>query len=511
MTEMDSVTNEFVTFSIAGEVFAINMSPVQEIIRVPEIVKVPKSPPSLMGLANLRGKVLPIINLRKVFELPEKNIDEASRAIVVDLGQTLGFLVDNVSSVINAEETKIETCSEIKSIVKSDFLKGVIKDIAKFKMVMILDIEKVIEKEFSEIIQCSSKEYEVISKEQSSEEEILADERQLVSFTVASEEYAIPIENIQEIVQIPERITKVPNSEQSIIGIMNLRDKILPLASLRKLFGFPEEKLTEQSRIVVLSMGSLSVGIVVDSVREVLRVSESLIEPVPSIILKDEKNFEISEISRLNEGKRLVSIISVSNLFKHKDIKEALTSVEAERNMGKSNENEEMPEEEEQFVVFKLDNQEYAAPIESVQEIVRIPEELTHVPKTPDFVEGVINLRGNVLPVIDLRKRFDLQEKQRDEHQRIMVFVINDVSVGFIVDSVSEVLKIPKSVIQKSPELSGEQLKIFTRVANLEKQGRIIQIIEPKELLNKEELRKLETKEESLEELEESGEMEIEE
>ena len=511
MTEMDNVTNEFVTFSIAGEVFAINMSPVQEIIRVPEIVKVPKSPPSLMGLANLRGKVLPIINLRKVFELPEKNIDEASRAIVVDLGQTLGFLVDNVSSVINAEETKIETCSEIKSIVKSDFLKGVIKDIAKFKMVMILDIEKVIEKEFSEIIQCSSKEYEVISKEQSSEEEILADERQLVSFTVASEEYAIPIENIQEIVQIPERITKVPNSEQSIIGIMNLRDKILPLASLRKLFGFPEEKLTEQSRIVVLSMGSLSVGIVVDSVREVLRVSESLIEPVPSIILKDEKNFEISEISRLNEGKRLVSIISVSNLFKHKDIKEALTSVEAERNMGKSNENEEMPEEEEQFVVFKLDNQEYAAPIESVQEIVRIPEELTHVPKTPDFVEGVINLRGNVLPVIDLRKRFDLQEKQRDEHQRIMVFVINDVSVGFIVDSVSEVLKIPKSVIQKSPELSGEQLKIFTRVANLEKQGRIIQIIEPKELLNKEELRKLETKEESLEELEESGEMEIEE
>jgi purine-binding chemotaxis protein CheW len=511
MTEMDSVTNEFVTFSIAGEVFAINMSPVQEIIRVPEIVKVPKSPPSLMGLANLRGKVLPIINLRKVFELPEKNIDEASRAIVVDLGQTLGFLVDNVSSVINTEETKIETCSEIKSIVKSDFLKGVIKDIAKFKMVMILDIEKVIEKEFSEIIQCSSKEYEVISKEQSSEEEILADERQLVSFTVASEEYAIPIENIQEIVQIPERITKVPNSEQSIIGIMNLRDKILPLASLRKLFGFPEEKLTEQSRIVVLSMGSLSVGIVVDSVREVLRVSESLIEPVPSIILKDEKNFEISEICRLNEGKRLVSIISVSNLFKHKDIKEALTSVEAERNMGKSNENEEMPEEEEQFVVFKLDNQEYAAPIESVQEIVRIPEELTHVPKTPDFVEGVINLRGNVLPVIDLRKRFDLQEKQRDEHQRIMVFVINDVSVGFIVDSVSEVLKIPKSVIQKSPELSGEQLKIFTRVANLEKQGRIIQIIEPKELLNKEELRKLEKKEESLEELEESGEMEIEE
>jgi purine-binding chemotaxis protein CheW len=492
MVETEVVANEFVTFLIAGEVFAINMAPVQEIIRVPEIVKVPKSPPSLMGLANLRGKVLPIINLRKVFGLEEKNIDESSRVIVIDLGQTLGFLVDNVSSVIDVDETKIETSSEIKSIVKSDFLKGVIKDIAKFKMVMILDIEKVIEREFSEILQGSSKEYEITSKEQSTEEEILTDERQLVSFTVSDEEYAIPIENIQEIVQIPEHITKVPNSEQSILGIMNLRDKILPLASLRRLFGFPEEQLTEQSRIVVLSMGNLSVGIVVDSVKEVLRVPESVIEPVPSIILKDEKDFEITEICRLNEGKRLVSIISVSNLFKHKDIKEALSSLETEQSIEEKKENEETLEEEEQFVVFKLDEQEYAVPIETVQEIVRIPDELTHVPKTPDFVEGVINLRGNVLPVIDLRKRFDLQEKQRDEHQRIMVFVIDNISVGFIVDSVNEVLKIPKSVIQKSPELSAEQAKIFTRVANLEKQGRIIQIIEPKELLNKEELKELE-------------------
>ena len=492
MVETEVVANEFVTFLIAREVFAINMAPVQEIIRFPEIVKVPKSPPSLMGLANLRGKVLPIINLRKVFGLEEKTIDESTRVIVIDLGQTLGFLVDNVSSVIDVDETKIETSSEIKSIVKSDFLKGVIKDIAKFKMVMILDIEKVIEREFSEILQGSSKEYEITSKEQSTEEEILTDERQLVSFTVSDEEYAIPIENIQEIVQIPEHITKVPNSEQSILGIMNLRDKILPLASLRRLFGFPEEQLTEQSRIVVLSMENLSVGIVVDSVKEVLRVPESVIEPVPSIILKDDKDFEITEICRLNEGKRLVSIISVSNLFKHKDIKEALSSLETEQSIEEKKENEETLEEEEQFVVFKLDEQEYAVPIEIVQEIVRIPEGLTHVPKTPDFVEGVINLRGNVLPVIDFRKRFDLQEKQRDEHQRIMVFVIDNISVGFIVDSVNEVLKIPKSVIQKSPELSAEQAKIFTRVANLEKQGRIIQIIEPKELLNKEELKELE-------------------
>jgi purine-binding chemotaxis protein CheW len=492
MSDEAFLNNQFVTFALEGEVFALNMAPVQEIIRVPEIVKVPKSPSSLMGLANLRGKVLPVVNLRKVFGLADKSLDEANRVIVVDLGQVLGFLVDNVYSVIEVEETKIESAEDIQSIVKSDFLKGVIKDVGRFKMVMMLDLEKVVEKEFSQAIQTSSQEYKVRSFEKTEEEEAIKEakeERQFVSFLVAGEEYAIPIESVQEIVLVPEHITKVPNSESTILGIMNLRNKVLPLASLRRLFGIPEESLTEQSRIVVLSLGELSVGIVVDNVREVLRVPEALIEPVPPIIVQNETNFEITEICRLNDGKRLVSIISVSNLFKHKDIKEVLSSMEEKKELEETQ--EEMLEEEEQFVIFKLENQEYAVPIENVQEIVRVPEELTRVPKTPDFVEGVINLRGSVLPVIDLRKRFDLPEKQRDDHQRILVFVFDNVSIGFIVDSVSEVLKIPKSVIQKSPEILGERTKNFPRVANLEKLKRMIQIIEPREILNKKELNEL--------------------
>jgi purine-binding chemotaxis protein CheW len=76
-----------------------------------------------------------------------------------------------------------------------------------------------------------------------------------------------------------------------------------------------------------------------------------------------------------------------------------------------------------------------------------------------------------------------------------MVFIIGEVSVGFIVDSVKEVLKIANSLIQKSPELSNEQTRIFSQVANLEKDGRMIQIIAPKELLKKEEIEKLEKSE----------------
>ncbi|WP_028840905.1 chemotaxis protein CheW [Thermodesulfobacterium hveragerdense] len=130
--------NEYVSFFIEEEVFALPMAPVQEIIRVPQMVRVPKAPSTLLGLANLRGNVLPVINLRKVFGIAEREIDETSRVIVLNMGQILGFLVDRVSSVINVDDTQIEDSSEIKSIVRSEFLKGVIKVSSQDKMVTLV-------------------------------------------------------------------------------------------------------------------------------------------------------------------------------------------------------------------------------------------------------------------------------------------------------------------------------------------------------------------------------------
>ncbi len=263
------------------------------------------------------------------------------------------------------------------------------------------------------------------------------------------EEYAIRIEDIQEIVQVPEKIVNVPHADSSVIGIINLRERTLPLTSLRKIFNLPDKPLDETNRIVVLNLNGVSIGVVVDSVREVLRVPDSLIEPVPSLIFQGQEKAEIAEICKLDQGRRLVSIISVERLFETQKFKEAKAVI---KDIEEKEEREQLKEmEEEQVVVFTLDREEYAVPIEAVQEIVRVPDELTYVPKTPEFIEGVINLRGNVLPVIDLRKRFELPGKQRDEQQRIKVFVLDGVTVGFIVDSVKEVLKISKSFIHDSP------------------------------------------------------------
>ena len=136
--------------------------------------------------------------------------------------------------------------------------------------------------------------------------------------------------------------------------------------------------------------------------------------------------------------------------------------------------------------MFRLGKEEFGVPIGSVQEIVRVAEELTRVPKAPPCVEGVINLRGAVLAVMDLRRRLGLEQVERSDQQRIMVFLIDGARTGFIVDSVVEVLKIHKSTIELAPRLSGEQVGLLARMANLEKQKRMVQLIDPSHLIEHE-------------------------
>jgi purine-binding chemotaxis protein CheW len=93
-----------------------------------------------------------------------------------------------------------------------------------------------------------------------------------------------------------------------------------------------------------------------------------------------------------------------------------------------------------------------------------------------------------VLPVIDLRLRLGLKQVERTDRQRIMVFLISDVRTGFIVDQVAEVLRIPKAAIEPAPQMSAEQSRLLSRMANLEKQKRMVQLIDPPHLMAKKEL-----------------------
>ena len=142
-----------------------------------------------------------------------------------------------------------------------------------------------------------------------------------------------------------------------------------------------------------------------------------------------------------------------------------------------------------QLVTFSIGEEEFGVDILKVQEIIRTME-ITKVPRAQDFVEGVINLRGKVIPIIDLRRRFGLDSKAHDKHTRIIVIEINNMIVGFVVDSVSEVLRIPAGTVEPPPPVvAGLESEYISGVGKL--QDRLLILLDLDKLLSSEDLENL--------------------
>ena len=142
------------------------------------------------------------------------------------------------------------------------------------------------------------------------------------------------------------------------------------------------------------------------------------------------------------------------------------------------------------IVGFKVGRETYGVPITSLHEIVRVPE-ITAVPDAPDYIEGVINLRGKIVSVIDLRKRFGEPETKLNRRNRILVVEHRGRLSGLIVDSASEVLKIPAAEVEPSPTvLQDGGLNCVTGLGKY--QGRLIVLLDMSKLLENSGARKTE-------------------
>ena len=126
-------------------------------------------------------------------------------------------------------------------------------------------------------------------------------------------------------------------------------------------------------------------------------------------------------------------------------------------------------EQEIKVIVFQIKDKEYAIPVERVSGIEKLLH-ITRVPKTVPFIKGVINLRGVITPIIDLRTRFGFEEVEYNDATRIIIVIIDDLEVGLIVDSANDVLDIPVASIEPQPEVVGHiSVDYISGVAKIDK------------------------------------------
>jgi purine-binding chemotaxis protein CheW len=147
---------------------------------------------------------------------------------------------------------------------------------------------------------------------------------QLVSFSIGQEEFGLDIQCIQEINRMVE-ITRVPNSPEFVVGVINLRGKVIPIIDLRKRFGFPPKESDKNTRIIVVELDNMVVGFIVDAVREVIRIPKNITEPPPAIIAGIGSEYIISVAKMEN---RLLILLDIERLLRDKE-KQQLESTQS--------------------------------------------------------------------------------------------------------------------------------------------------------------------------------------
>ncbi len=603
--------SQLVTFLLKDEEFGFDIMSVQEIIRLPKMAKVPRTPAYVEGIANLRGVVLPVIDMRTRFGMERAQETDRTRVLVVDIdGVKTGLRVDRVKQVTRVLRSEIEPPPAAIRGTSSDYLEGVVKLDKGQRIVMALNAAHVCEigmsRKTAAATSMASASEAGIGESSSRSTSADAEVQKMVTFRVAKEEFAFHMEHVREIlrVQAPNQVPDVPDY---VLGVLTVRGQILPVIDLRRLLqqrslsdelvdscrplreeyerwidqveklfagGSPTkvdgciteqlrkwlaetnsssqtlmealakarglnetvakqlqararyeergdrdaahacgedvvsrgreavaalrrfeqqiaENIQEDQRIIVVDADGFVAGLVVDHVHEVLNVPKYLIEPPPRITSNG--GMELSGVAKLDDGSRLIMVLDVAHLMKDQQLREVKTSsaqqVE-EHTAGKVQTLGLGAQElsEVQLVTFMLGAEEYGVPISQIQEIDRLAK-ITKVPKAAQFIEGITNLRGEVIPVLDTRKRFELEFKQADDRTRIIIVDLGGVKTGLVVDSVREVLNLAKKDIAPPPDAigSGIDQQFISGIGKVDSGKRMIVLLDVEKILSRQE------------------------
>lgn len=637
--------SQLVTFLLKDEEFGFDIMSVQEIIRLPKMAKVPRTPAYVDGIANLRGVVLPVIDMRTRFGMERAEETDRTRVLVVDIdGVKTGLRVDRVKQVTRILRSEIEAPPAAIRGCSSDYLEGVLKLEKGQRIVMALNAAQVCEigvnrRQGPEShAGLPSEAGRMDSPEQV--QRLDAEVQKMVTFRIAKEEFAFPMEHVREIlrVQTPNQVPDVP---EYVLGVLTVRGQLLPVIDLRRLLqqrsladefidicrplrgeyerwivqaetvnaggsqhkldgsvmehlrrwlaetnsssqllmetlararGWNEkvtkqlqarakheaegdrdaaqangeealsaaretvaalrrfeeqigQNIQEDQRIIVVDAEGFVLGLVVDRVHEVMNVAKSLMEPPPRITSSG--GMELSGVAKLEEGARLIMVLDVASLLKDQKLRDvhgtagmgdvgigslstgstehtcstehicsteqisgASGQLEAGTTVGKSGMAgkattgaQELSEV--QLVTFLLGEEEYGVPISQIQEIDRLAK-ITKVPKAAEFIEGITNLRGEVVPVLNTRKRFDLDCKPPDDRTRIIIVDLGGVKTGLVVDSVREVLNLSKRDIAPPPEAigSGIDQQFISGIGKVNEGKRMIVLLDVERILS---------------------------
>jgi purine-binding chemotaxis protein CheW len=450
-------SGQLVTFTLDEVEFGLDIDRVQEITPRTDITPVPGAPSFVLGIVNLRGSIIPVLDSRLRFHLTPKAPTPKTRIIIIDLaGQATGLMVDSVAEVVKLDDFTLRDTPPLVAGVRSDYLAGMVT--AANRLITLINLEKLLDSaEFSLRANLAERagEARVLGAGTVEEQEQVVEDLPYVTFTLGRESFGINLKMVEEIIELPT-VTKVPDAPPYVLGVICLREQVLPLLDLSKmLHAEPAERPVDPDMVILLSFGQAKLGIVVDGIQEIIRIREEDMLPPPQTLSEREATTLEGVVLRPD---RMVSLLKILDIVTGEDqakIAAMSTSLIPEQTEDAQAAGHELP-----MVVFRLGSEAYSLRLHEVREIIMVGN-ITPIPRAPAFIEGVLNLRGEVMPVIDLRSRFGLPRQAVSSVSRIVITPIGGVSTGLIVDAVDEVKSVDQRHLEDPPKVSAVGANAF--------------------------------------------------
>ncbi|GJD32955.1 hypothetical protein PMNALOAF_4236 [Methylobacterium adhaesivum] len=465
MPEADGTDDgRYLILTLGLDDVALDAGLVRELLRPPRLTRVPGAPAALAGLANLRGAALPVLDLRRLVRPDITLVTEPTRVVVAEAGEAFGLMVDRVVSFSGGTQAVAQDgASEVRYLTASG-------DVGRARL---LDLPALVAEAFPR-----RRARAATSTDARPDVAVAIEEERvaLVSFTAAGRSYALPLERVAEVLALPPDIVPVPRAGSATLGIVASRGGVLPLLSLPALLGFPAHRPGAEARIVVARLGAAETGLVVDTLGPILRLASDAIDPVPSALSRGGST-AIDAICRIDAAGTLVSVLSADCLLEGTTV--TASPVRAHDTASVSTRQGGTME---QVVVFDVAGESYGLPIGAVREVLRVPDVMTRLPRSPDLIVGAIDVRGTVLAVVDQRRRFGLPPGEVNRKRRIVVLESGGSVAGLLVDGVSRLLRLRADTIREAPDFSGDAGTGVDRIATLE-DGSLLPILDASALL----------------------------
>jgi purine-binding chemotaxis protein CheW len=451
------------TVRAAGTTFALALADVAEVIRPLPVTRVPHAPASLLGLANLRGGVLPVVSLPRLLGHGSEPGGAGARIVVVPHGGGLvGVWVEALATQNGAGGLAPLPINDLLAREFGGQAFGPARSVHQTAGPALLA---------------------AVAPADAAPRQILV----LASFRVSGQDYAMRLADVREIVAYPREIAAPGRADPLVVGLATVRGAVLPLVSLRALLGVAADGVdAARAHLVITRIGAAQVGLIVDELRAVLRVPADSVDAVPPVLTRGTGETRIEAICRLPDCRGLVALLSPRTLF---DAATTARLAVLDAGAVAPSEARGTAAETQQFLIFQLGAEEYGLPAGVVDEVARCPAVLARLPRAPAFVDGIMNVRGTAVPVIDQGARLAAACGRQSgatapQGGLVIIITVHGTKIGLRVDAVRKIRSVAAAELRPAPAVVPAGEALFDRVAIDPAGGRMILLIDPAALLN---------------------------